>query len=251
MSKIKMSNSLKQMPKWAIFLWLLSVLCVFLVFKASDEPAIRLIEGTSIETLFIRFATGNSILFSLSIGILVSVFFYLIVVWYPNRQRKILIKRNFEQQYSMFKQDMISILLSAGRFNSDEDLITKLLDVKEFWEYFKYDSNKYSRWDDVLNVIDHPDEYGEFYLKELLVELEIFMNEIAYVLNNIEITDSEVFDFFKKLCQTVYRLKYIDTKSGFEEYKRLSNFIFEVFAGHSFATGPGNRDFIKDMIDKI
>jgi len=186
---------------------------------------------------FQQFHIGNLIIFNLSIGFLVSVFFYLLVVWFPNRQRKNLIKRNFEEQYKMFKSDTIKIFLSILDLGNDFDLLSKLLDVKEFRDYFK------NKLGGVLNGLD------EYYLKDLLVTLEIFRNEVAYVLNNVNISDPEVFVLLKRLSQAVYSLKNSSFKD--DEIKEFEHFVWQLFGGFSFAEGCKDHDIFKVMINKI
>lgn len=227
-----------------LLLWPLSVFSILLAIKASNEPTLSIFSGTWIDSFFKQFDTGNSIIFNLSIGFLVSVFFYILVVWFPNRQRKNLIKRNFEEQYKMFKRDTIGIFLSILELGNDFDLPSKLSDVKEFRDYFKKPfCDSQNRWHGVLNGLD------EYYLKNLLVTLEIFRNEVAYVLNNVEINVPEAFAFFKRLSQAVYSLKSSSFKD--DEIKEFSHFVWQLFGGFSFAEGCKDHDIVKIMIKKI
>lgn len=229
-----------------LLLWTISIGSIILALKASNEPMLSIFRDTWVDFFFQQFGTGNSIIFSLSIGFLVSVFFYLLVVWFPARQRKNLIKSNFEEQYLSFKHDMICIFLGASEKVYDGELPSKLSDQSEFKKFFttpdKNDSRNI-RWYAVLNGLN------EYHLKELLVELEIFMNEVAYVLNNVEINDPNVFSFFKRLSQAVHRLK--NSTSEYEDVKQLSRFLWELFAGWNFIDGYREDDIVKVMIEKI
>lgn len=227
-----------------LILWTLSILSIFLALKTSNEPMPSIFINTWIGSLFQQFDTGNSIIFNLSIGFLVSVIFYLLVVWFPNKQRKNLIKRNFEEQYKTFKRDTIWTFLSILSPSYDPDLIMKLSDVKEFRSYFnKPFCDSQNRWHAVLNGLK------EWHLKDLLVVLEIFMNEVTYVLNNADINDPEVFAFFKRLSHAVYSLK--NSTLGYDEIKPLSHFIWELFGGFSLIDGCRDYDVVKKMINKI
>jgi len=229
-----------------LLLWLLGILSVLLAFKASNEPILSIFQGTWVESFFQQFDTGNSIIFGLSIGFLVSVFFYILVVWLPNRRRKSLIKRNFEEQYRTFKHDTISIFLMACQGFHDSELPRKLSDQSEFVKFFREpigSDPRNIRWYTVLNGLK------EHHLKSLLVVMEIFMNEVAYVLNNIDINDPEVFAFFKRLSQAVYQLK--NSTLGYEEIKPLDSFIWQIFGGFSIIDGRRDYDVVKKMINKI
>jgi hypothetical protein len=226
-------------------LWIISALSIILAFKASDEPILSIFVGTWINSYLQQFETGNSIIFDLSIGFLVSVFFYLLVVWFPDRQRKNLIKRNFEEQYKSFRRDTISVLLTAGR-SYDYELLLKLLDHNEFSKFIQtpIDDNPHNiKWYAIAQGLN------EYHLKDLLVSLEIFMNEVAYVLNNIDINEPEVFAFFKRLSQAVYRLK--NSTLGSDEFKPLENFILGILGGYDIIEGRRDYDIVKIMISKM
>ncbi len=200
---------------------------------------------TWIDSFFRQFNTGNSIIFSLSIGFLVSVIFYLLVVWFPNKQRKNLMKRNFEEQYRSFKRGAIGILLTACK-SYDYELSLKLLDPNEFSKFIRTpvdDDPNNHKWYAIESGLD------EDHLKGLLVSLEIFMNEVAYVLNNIDINEPEAFAFFKRLSQAVYQLK--NSTLGYDEFKPLESFILQILGGYDFATGRRDYDIVKKMIDKM
>lgn len=226
-----------------LLLWLLGVVSVFCVLKASDEPILTILKNTSIASLLQQFETGNSIIFSLSIGYIISGIFYLLVVWLPNWQRRRLIRENFEKQYFLFKEEAIKIFLSASDRGYDSRFPSKLTDQKAFKDYFKKSVNGIRKWDVVHN------ELNDILLKDLLVELEIFMNEVAFILNNVLIDDQNVFSFFKRLSQAVYRLK--NSTLGYDDKKRLLGFLWELFAGWSFIDGYRVDDIVKIMIKKI
>lgn len=120
----------------------------------------------------------------------------------------------------------------------------KLSEQNEFKKFFKEDINgSQNRWDSVLNGLN------ERLLKELLVELEILMNEIAFVLNNVNIDDQNVFSFFKRLSQAVYKLK--NSTLEYYDTNQLSQFLLELFAGWSWIEGYRDGDIIAEMIKKI
>ncbi|MHB8483203.1 MAG: hypothetical protein ACYDBV_10820 [Nitrospiria bacterium] len=229
-----------------VALWVLSIVSILLALKTSNDYVLEVFRNTPLEYFFQRFPTGNSIIFDFSIGWLVSIIFYLLVVWFPDRRRKSLIKENLKEQYRSFKEDTISIFLNACGNSNEGDLPRKLSEQSEFKKYFKEivtipQSN--SRWDCVLNGLN------EQLLKDLLVELEVLMNEVAFVLNNVKIDDRNVFSFFKRLSQTVYKLK--NTTLEYEDIKNLSKFLWELFTGFSFIDEYPEHDIVERMIREI
>ncbi len=233
-----------QIRSSAIVLWILSIASIFLALKTSDEPVLEIFKNTRIESLFQKLSIGNTIVFDLSVGFLVSVIFYLLVVWFPDRRRKNLIKKNMKEQYRSFKEDTIAILLSACQHSHESGLPEKLAEQGEFRKYFKEAvSGSQERWHVVLNGLN-----GRL-LKDLLVELEILMNEVSYVLNNVNVEDPNVFSFFKRLSQAVYKLK--NTTMECDDVKQLSQFLWQLFAGWSFIDGYREDDIVGVMIEKI
>ena len=236
--RVKISNFL---------LWILSVGSIFLAFKAGTDPMPSIFKDTWVDYLFEPFATGNSIIFGLSIGFLVSMFFYLLVVWYPEKRKKLITKHNLEETYRFFKNSTIHILMSAsanGGGGYHAELLDKLTDQNEFRKYFEeYFSEDQNRWHAVSNGLN------EYLLKQLLVELEILLHEVSFVLSNIYINDENVFSFFKRLSQSVYKLK--NSTLDYDDIKSLTSFLWQVFAGWSFIDGYRDKEIMRVMIDKI
>jgi len=168
-----------------------------------------------------------------------------LVIWYPDRKRKNIIKQNIEQQYRLFKEDTIGILLNvcdAGRY--DTEYPTNLLGQNEFRKYFKENiSESQNRWDDVCNGLD---VYG---IKELLVELEILLNEVTFVLSNVYIDDPNVFSFFKRFSKSLYKLKNSSLED--DDLKKLTTFLWQLLAGWNLVDGYRDEDIVKVMIDRI
>lgn len=230
-----------------ILLWVLSIVCTFLALKTCMEPIPSIFKDTWIDSFFKPFATGNSIIFKISIGFLVSMFFYLLVVWYPAKRKKIIIKHNLEETYRSFKSDTISILINAcnnGGGGYDPLLIDKLSNQNEFRKYFNEKiTEDQNRWHAVFNGLD------AYFINKLLVELEILLHEVTFVLSNVYINDENVFFFFKRLSQSVYKLKY--STLDHDDLRSLTLFLWQIFAGWSLVDGYREDEIVKVMIDKI
>lgn len=222
----------------------MSVASILLALKTSDEPVPAVLKNTWIEAWLQRLSTGNLILFDLSVGFLVSVLFYLLVVWFPDRRKKNLIKRNLAEQYQSFKEDTIRILLASCQGGYQAGLPERLSEQNEFRRYFtEAVSDSQERWHAVLNGLN------DRLLKDLLVEFEILLNEVTYVLNNVNIEDPNVFSFFKRLSQVVYKLK--NTTLEYDDVKTLSGFLWELLAGWDVIDGYRKHDIVGLMIEEI
>jgi hypothetical protein len=79
--------------------------------------------------------------------------------------------------------------------------------------------------------------------------MEIFRNELVFVLNNADIPKDEPFEFLKRLSAAIYSMK--DISLGYDEVKSLARFLWSVFAGWDPSTGYREEDIVKKMIATI
>ena len=131
-------------------------------------------------------------------------------------------------------------MLGVADGGFDPDLQETLLDQEKFRAYFKEKvCLSQERWHAFLNNLDEPS------LRELITLLEIFREEILYVLASTDIPDDEPFEFLKRLSVAIRSLR--DTTTGYDETKPIARFLWEVFAG----CGYRKADIIKQMIESI
>jgi hypothetical protein len=119
-----------------------------------------------------------------------------------------------------------------------------LLEQEESKNYFNQkvtpDQDRRNRFENKLD---------EHHLKELIKKAEIFRDEIAFVLNNVDIPSEAPFEFLKRLSAVIYSVQ--DATLGCDETKLFARFLWEVFAGFSWVTGYRERDIIPEMIEAI
>jgi len=186
--------------------------------------------------------------YAISISIIAAFIFYVFNIYLPEQKRKNIIKHNFEEQYLYFKEKCIYIFLSALGKSSNAKQWEELCNLVEFKKYFKEKySNDQDRWGKVYNEL----ELNSLLLKDLLMQLDILRDEVSFVLNNIEINDKNVFSFFKLLSQSVYGYRLRDINLDYDEKKVLMSFLWQLFAGWSFADGYREEDIVKLMIEKM
>jgi len=185
-------------------------------------------------------------LYAISISIIAASIFYVLNIYLPGQKRKNIIKHNFEAQYILFKKYSIAIFLSALGESSNAKIEVKLCDLSKFKKYFKEKIGNYpDKWHKVC------DELNGTLLKDLLVQLDILSDEASFILNNTEINDENVLSFFKLLSQSVYGYRIEGINMDYDEKKALMNFLWELFAGWSFADGYREEDIVKLIIEKI
>jgi len=81
-------------------IWWLFFVAVFLLFKSSDEVLVTFLSESPIARIFYQFESGNSIIFNLCIGYIVSLIFYVLVVYMPERRAKQELKEELGQAVS-------------------------------------------------------------------------------------------------------------------------------------------------------
>ncbi|WP_341649123.1 hypothetical protein [Thauera humireducens] len=227
----------------ALFL-ILALLAVFGTFSGSAEPVIKPLRGTAIEPYLLALHHGNSIVFNLSVGYLVSLFFWFLVVHLPERNRHRILRNNLSRRYQDFRESTIQILLSASIGPHDSRLSRELCDHRKFEEFFDRENKK--RWHAALNGL----QGNKDFIDEILLELELFAAEVLYVLNSVNIQDPTVHLFFKRLSENIYRLKNSTIYSG-DQVKYLGNFLFGIHARWSVIAGKVEKDVIQEMIDEL
>lgn len=77
-------------------IWGLFFVALFLLFKSSDEPIVI----NSLQPLLRQFDSGNTIIFNICIGYIVSLLFYLLIVFVPEKRRENELKQKLGQPIS-------------------------------------------------------------------------------------------------------------------------------------------------------
>lgn len=228
------------------FLWVVGLACVATIFMAHENPFARDAFCSRIQVCPTVPSAGawNKIAYDLAVGAIVTLVFYWLVVRLPERQKRMRLRKSLAAQYRIFKEDCIATMLGTVGASYSIDFLKTLLDRKEFKAYFSEKvSSSQDRWDRFFNELD---DYG---VRDLIKQMAMLRDEIAFVLNNVDIPGEAPFAFLKRFDRAIY-LK-IDSTSKYEDKEVLLKFLWEVFAGWSFATGYQERDIIQDMIDAI
>lgn len=189
-------------------------------------------------------AFWNKLAYDIGTGSLVSLVFYGLLIRMPEGQKRRRIKRSLELHYRMFKKDSIAIFLGAADGSYSPDQVDKLLDQAAFRDYFKRDPlTRQSKWDDVLNNMTEDN------LRELLTAMEVFRDEISFVLSNTDIRSHDAFAFFKRLSSAIYFAK--DATLEYDSIKSLAGFYWAIFTGWDWVTGYPKKDIVKEMVEAI
>jgi len=221
-------------------LLILSILCLVLVLKSSKE---RLLFDSA-GLFFQQFKLGNEIVFNLSCGMLISIWFYFLVVWLPEKKNKARVKSHFISQYTEFKRHLIMHIVNACREPYKADLLSSLMEPQVFKDYFKEKiTADQERWHVFLNKVD----IG--LLVDILNEFEAFKEATSYLLANVQVDDDEVFAFLHRINSISITLKGVSVED--DSLKQLSQLLWEILAGFSWVDGYRDYDYFDSMFHKI
>ena len=200
---------------------------------------------------------AKNVLHTVSMGFVVSVIFYFIVVWVPRCRQKRRLRHHLQKQYDAFRLRCIHEFLiangSSQRHYPGRRQRRALLQKNEFCRFFRtvqINDDGQTRWDVVMETLDD-DTYGT--LKDILHELEILRENIIYALNHIDIHDDEVFEFLQHLSHVILCVKDVDPRPDYRnaDMRRLEGTLFTIFTGWSITTGFQKEDIIQSMIERI
>ena len=227
-----------------LLLWLLFIGSLALMFKSSTDPRPTFIKGTPLDEVFRPFPTGNQIIFDVTVGVIVSLFVYVLVVRLPAWQRKQRLKDHLLRRYDDLKQQCLLHFLWACNEPAESTLIDRLKSQEEFKTYFNEPvSADQNRWHAVLNGLT------DDYVQSLVRELDLFRGELDYTLTTVEVVDEKVFSFLRNLTQVLQRSRHWSDRE--DQLKPLSQFMWSMFTGWSIVSGYTNRDHVNEMISAI
>ena len=222
----------------------LAAIATLLMFVSSGEPILPLIKDSQIAPMLYALSWTNTIMFNLSVGYLISAIFWLLVVYLPDKFRRRLLRDTLAKRYEEFKQEIVQIFIWASGESGDTQFVYDLAkDHVKFKEYFR--SNDV-RWYKVLNGI----QKSELRMHELLFAMKMLSNEVAYVLNNVPFDDPSVHGVFKRLNESIFRLRESDTDL-YDRVNHVGNFLWALLARWDIIKGQLEEDIIEKMIRHI
>lgn len=149
---------------------------------------------------------------------------YFLVVRFPEVSKRRRIHQNLARTYVSFKKECVAIYLGALQNSYSTDLVNELVDRKRFREFFKHGHVPgQDRWYGVANGLD------DYQVKAPVVELEILMAEIHFVLGAVDVSDPKAFEFFKHMSQTLYRFK--NSTAEYDDVKSSLRFMWSLHTG--------------------
>ena len=227
-----------------VALSVLCVICIIIMLKTSTDPFPTWAKDSWILLVLSPFPTGNQIAFDISVGVLVSLFVYILVVRIPEWKKRQRLKANLRWQYSNLKEECITNFLFACNGSASLDLVEQLKDQEAFRRYFKEKiTPDQERWHAVLNGMDDQK------VAAIVQELSIFRREVEFTLTAIDVDNPQVFAFLRDLTKDLHRTG--DWSSGYDEIKPMSQIMWSMHTGWDGVHGYTGKDAIADMIEAI
>ena len=212
--------------------------------KTSSDPRPDFIKGTWLDKLLRPFPTGNQIAFDITVGVIVSLFVYILVVRVPEQQKRSRLKANLRRQYDALKEETILQFLWACNAPASTTLIERLKNRHDFKDFFKERvSESQDRWHAVMNGLD------EAKVSAIVHELQHFRGEVEYVLAAVDVTDPQVFGFMKGLTRILHGGE--RWSEDYDHVKALAAFMWSMHTGWDWVHGYTGKDAIADMIARI
>jgi hypothetical protein len=241
---MKLLRCLRQ-HKFDALLLVMCLIAVYLMMVSSSDPLVSWIEETPLAPAFLQFQTGNEIVFNLSAGVISAVVMFYLLVRVPAYEQKIRIRAHLLETYLHYKEEVIYIFLGILHGSIDPDLAKKLMNAPDFKDYFKAASDVpgQDRTHYIMNNIQ------EHHLEKIKLESEILHGELQYAATRIDIQDSDLHAFTRRITNSLLRTKKWDL--SYDGVEEVLGFYWQLFAGWSFVSGYQKSDPLEDRIRRL
>jgi hypothetical protein len=228
--------------------WLLlgiALVSVAAILLGQESPFVR--EAVCVQMRCPTLAHSHAwerIAYDLSIGSIISLFFYWLVVRLPENVKRRRIRNSFARHFRQFKEDAIGTMLMVTDGTYLYGFQQELIDQKKFRDYFQQEvAPGEDRWDLLHNKMT------DYALNELLTQLEVLRAEIMFTMSAVDIDDEKVLEFMKRFSAAIVKMR--QTTLDYDSMKSFGNFMYEIFGGFNLASGYQTRDFFEAMIRAI
>jgi hypothetical protein len=227
-----------------VLLAILAIVSAVVVLLSYEDPSIRVAVCTHTGFCSTFAKAWYKLLYDLGIGALVSLAFYYLVVRLPDYQRRQRLKRSLETHYKAFRENCIGTMLRVADGSSNSKTTEALMEPDQFRQYFKQQVGPCTdRWHEFVNKLNASS------VRELQTHLEIFRDELIFILNNTDIPKDGAFEYLKRLSAAMYSMKTVTP--DYDEIGPLAGFLWDVFVAWDSVKGYRKEDVIKKMIDEI
>jgi hypothetical protein len=241
---VKVLRFLRQY-KFDALLLLMCVVALYLMTVASSDPLASWIAATPFAPAFLQFQSGNETIFNLSAGAVSAIVMFYLLVRVPAHEQKVRIRSHLLQGYLQYKQEVIYIFLGILHGIIEPELAERLMNAPDFKDYFKAPSGVQGqdRTHYIMNNIE------EHHLKRIKLESEVLHGELQYALTRIDVQDSELHAFTRRITKSLLRTKNWDL--SYDGVEDVLGFYWQLFAGWSFVSGYLGSDPLEARIRRL
>lgn len=234
----------------SIFLWALTTIFIILAIKSSNEPVIDIFKGSRIEKYLLQFPNANNFVWDISIGFILSVIFYIIVVYFPEKRmqkdispfinskcesiifksysliQEIIKLSNLPYSYKDLTQEQLNDACKA--VNPKEHLFKFHNNIADIFEnHFGY--KIYNNWARIVNEIDETTRFPHIDSGLLKRLYDLFNNFLRYTAKDLAVIDRLNNNSLESWSTTFYEF-YLETKALRDYYI--------MYSGNEFKNDP-------------
>lgn len=229
---------------WAMILFVISLACIAV---GGNQHAMDLVRGTFLES-FLYSRKGETTVLGVGASLFAGLVIWFVAVCVPEQKKRKHLRNNLSNHYRQFREELLMIFrLAVQKATDNIPSIEELQDHRKFYNFFKQttgDGRQY--W---LVVVGWLCE-NEYYLREILREMDTFNQEIMYVRDNCGFQDEDVLNYLRHLSMVVSQYKDIQTILD-DDLKPFMRFLWSIFTLWNFHDGQLEEDPIQEIIDRI
>lgn len=224
---------------WAMVLFVISLVCIAV---GGNQHAMNLAQETFLASL-IYAHIGASIVLSVGTGLFTGLVIWLFAIYLPERNRRKILRTHMTAYYQNFRRRVIRTLRRPIQDVAPDE--EELDNYKKFRAFFGANESKY--WLTAISFL----RSNQYYIHEILHEMEVFCREAEHVRNNFDIQDPEVHIFLGNIVNVMlqYKSRQIDYDS--DDLKPFMRLLWSIFTQWDHLSGQHKEDPIQLMIDKI
>lgn len=218
-------------------LCVLAGLSLILMFVTGTDPILPWLIGTPVEPWLYRLRWTNGIVFNLAVGFLVSLFFWYLLVYFPEVKRRKVVKRHLTERYRLFKEEVVlNLLWAAGEAPDHKEARRFVDDARAFRDYLTQARQTAM----IQGVADQAPAIQR--------EMAALSKELTLGVQLCPVKD-------KTYQRLMYLVKTLDTHQSLsspdDDRKNVMRFLFYTLTHWDFIHGQAASDEIQNLIDQL
>jgi hypothetical protein len=184
--------------------------------------------------------------FDAGLAVLISLLIYFLISWWPERRKKIALRKYLNLRYSELLDELIPEYLHACEMTCTSEEIRALKDQLHFRMFFETRvTETQNRWHVLANGL----EGNRDRLTAVIVALKRFQTEldVCVTLSAVNIEQGG-FERLRHLSQELKKIREQALMNDYDGIKYLCRFLWSLHTGWNFVEGYAGEDHIKASI---